>query len=221
MSTNTLKVRRIDLNTAALRPALDKTPHDHHFGENYRFRSMSRFEATSEPPGFRKLEGKPLFQSGQINPIKNYGGIYRDYVDLPDELIGAEDFQRMVRLWLEELPVPMPRFSVHHIRTLAPGAPTPEGRHRDGYEFVGIGVLQRQGIEPNSAVTRFWSRDKTEQVFEQVLHEGDFVIFDDRNHLHATSDVHLAADALTGTRDVLIFTVPDHGEISDGTEVQR
>ncbi len=220
MNRPILDIKHADINVTALRSALNQTPHDHHFGADFRFRSMSRFEITDGDPPFRRLDKYPLYQSSGINPIENYGGIYRDYGELPDALTDSPEFIKVVRLWIESLPAEQKTFSVHHIRTLAPGAPTPEGRHRDGYEYVGIGVMQRRGIDAESAVTRIWDRESKDLVLERALQEGDLVVFDDRKHLHSTSDVELARQCDDGVRDVLIFTVPDHAQINESYEVQ-
>lgn len=220
MSQSLFRLVRSGVDVSSLHVALDDTLHDHHFGKEYRHRSMSRFEVTSNEKGFRQLEAMPLYQSNAINPIENYGGKYRDYMDLPQALLESKAFEDIVRTWLATLPEQCERFSVHHIRTRAPGAPTPEGRHRDGYQYVGIGVLQRDGIASDSAVTKVWDKESDALIFKQILEEGDIVVFDDRRHLHETTDVQTANYAKAGVRDVLIFTVPDHGAIFEGTEIE-
>ncbi|HSK38619.1 MAG TPA: 2OG-Fe dioxygenase family protein [Arenibaculum sp.] len=218
MATRLLRIVDTGIDTASIRDGLDETPHDKHFGQGWRHRSMSRF-ALLPDGGFVKQEAKPLYQSNSINPIENYGGIYRDYAELPDALVSSPAFARLVQVWRETVPVPFDRFSAHHIRTRAPGAPVPEGRHRDGYEFVGMCVLQRRSIDGSSGVTQFWDRGSDEEVLRQMIEEGQFAIFDDRDYLHYTSDVR-PSDASGGVRDVLIFTIPEHGDINPQTEVQ-
>lgn len=217
MSTPFLKIEHVNIDPAALAPALNKTPHDVHFGADYRCRSMSSFRVTEDE--IELLPRKPLFQSSTINPIENYGGIERSYDDLPASLREHPDFQAMVRRWLEALPERWETFSVHHIRTRAGGDPTPEGRHRDGYRYVGIGVLQRDNIAPETGITQFWDHSGKDTVFTGVLDPGDLCIFDDRMYLHATSSTALAEGSEEGVRDVLIFTVPDHGAVLDQGEV--
>lgn len=224
MNTQLFKVVTTGIGPDAIRTALNETPHDSHFGEVYRHRSMSRFRV-SEDASVEQLPAMPLYQSNDINPLEGYGGIYRDYAELPESLVAAPAFKQLVDVWLRTLPEGCETFSVHHIRTKAPGSPVPEGRHRDGYEFVGLCILQRDGVDPKSGLTQFWNRESDELIFEGVLGEGDFAIFDDRDHLHYTSEVTAeqkngaGAGEATAVRDVLIFTVPDHGLISPEYEV--
>lgn len=224
MNTQLFEVVRTGIGPDSIRAALDDTPHDKHFGEVYRHRSMSRFQVRADGD-IEQLPAKPLWQSNEINPLEDYGGIYRDYAELPPALVASPEFRKLVDVWLRVLPFDCETFSVHHIRTRAPGAPVPEGRHRDGYEFVGLCILQRARVAPESGVTKFWNRESDELVFDGVLGEGDFAIFDDRDHLHYTSEVAPQDEGASGlngqgaVRDVLIFTVPDHGQISPEYEV--
>jgi len=212
-----LKVIETNIDLNLIKPILDETPIDNYFTGGYRHRGMSRFQLIGLGK-FEQLPPKPLYQSNKINPLENYGGIERHYAELPRKLVESKEFEIIVNIWIKNLPIPIDIFSVHHIRTFAPGSPVPEGKHRDGYEFIGMYVAQRLNIKQQSGETTFWNRYTDEVIFNGVLKESDFVIFDDRQLHHYTSEI-LPAEGEKKLRDVWIFTIPDHGEITQNYEI--
>lgn len=217
-SAQTLAVR-------VLRPAADPerihaqlgaTPRDEYFTINERRRSVSRFERAGD--GLRQLEVEQFYQSSEVNPVEKYGGIIRHYADLPAGLVAEPDFTRVVLAWLGALPVEPPQFSVHHIRTVAPGVTVPEGFHRDGYRHIGMYVAARHNVEPEAARTTVRDRLTEDVLYDGYLAPGELIVFDDRAVLHYTSSV-AAAGPGPAHRDVFILTDPDHSEINRSGEV--
>lgn len=210
-----LIVVHTDVDHDAISRHLDASPIDNHYPGINRFRSMSRFRVEDDRNVL--LERAPLFQSESVNAVKDYGGKSRDYVDLPQDLREEEAFDTVMGLWRDAVGEPVAKFSCHHIRTVAPGEPVPEGRHRDGYEWVGVYIAQRRGITPQSGVTKFWDRRTGAVLFDSPLSEGDLVVFNDRNFLHTATKIEASGVGI-GVRDVFIITLPDHGVIRSAVD---
>lgn len=171
----------------------------------YRYRAMTRYSCEHE---IERLPVVPLFQSAEYNPVPGYGGQERDYPDLTGSLPDSEEIRLVIRQWLSLIDEAVQTVSVHQIRTRAPGMPVPEGRHRDGNDWVGILVVHRVNLRADSGRTRVWS-DTDELLVDEVLPEGVLVSFDDRLTTHDTSGIVEAASG-EAYRDVFVFSTPDH-----------
>jgi hypothetical protein len=178
----------------------------------YRHRACSRFDCSrlASSGQLRPLPRVPLFQSSEFNPLPGYGGVVRDYPDLAERLVRSEALRRLALAWMSMIPARLRTLSVHQIRTTAPGEPVPEGRHRDGNDWVGLFVVARHGIAAESGRTRVWNLED-QVVFEGVVQPGELVTFDDRLTQHDTTPVIARAEADgPAYRDVFVFSSPDH-----------
>lgn len=217
MSELTLIDTKVDVSK--MWPFFDMAPVDKHFPGRNRYRLMSRF-SVEEDGSFLRIEPIPLFQSKTVNPLEGYGGYARDYGELPEGLVRSSEFRTVMDMWRGVIPEDIPRFSVHHIRTVAPGDPVPEGRHRDGYRWVGLYVARRENIDPVSGITTFWHRETEAVAFTRTIQAGELVVFNDRKFTHYTTPIKSAGDR-AATRDVFIITTPDHGEITTEADETR
>jgi hypothetical protein len=206
-----------DLGTnglSLLRAAFRQMQKDPFCSGGYRWRGMSRYDCSrlASHGELVRLPRIPLFQAAEFNPLHGYGGVVRDYPDLPDSIADCEALRRIAYAWVKAIPEALQTLSVHMIRTDAPGAPVPEGRHRDGNDWVGIYVVDRNGIDPESGITRVYDSATDEVIFEGLIEPGTLVTFDDRITLHDTTEVrrcpqHTDAESF---RSVFVFSTPDH-----------
>ena len=92
---------------------------------------------------------------------------------------------------------------------LEQGKPTPEGRHRDGVDFIIMMLVRRAGV--SGGVTRVSDReDRT--LIEVMLSQGlDIIVADDRQVFHEVTPIDCAKEGEEGYRDALIvaFTRKD------------
>ncbi len=197
---------------AAIRPTFDLLSRDPYCAGGYRYRAASRFDCTD---GLRPLPRLPLYQSAEYNPIEGYGGIARHYDDLPAPLLRSSALEVLAAEWVALIGSPVATLSVHMIRTRAPGMPVPEGKHRDGNDWVGIYVAARRNITEESGVTTVWDR-RDRVLLHDVLRPGELASFDDRLTFHDTSPVAAAEAGEPAWRDVLVFSTPDHAHYLDG-----
>ncbi len=95
---------------------------------------------------------------------------------------------------------------IHQIRITASkdfdGNPVPEGFHQDGFSFVAILVINREGVVGGK--TSITSVKKGEFIFQTTLPAGTGVGFDDVSLKHYTSDIKAIGEK--GYRDVLVLT---------------
>jgi hypothetical protein len=201
-----------ELNLSEIQHTFDNIPSDPYFAGKYRGRTQSRIHINVDG-SFELKPRKPLYQNNQINSLEKYGGITRHYEDVPKELIECDAFQVLVNHWRTLLPFSISQFSVHQIRTVGAGQSVPEGRHRDGYDWVGVFVVNRVHLEADSGCTTVWWGLTDEVLFEGVMTSGQLVTFDDSVFMHDVTAISPTTVTKLAYRDVLIFTTPEHGEM--------
>jgi len=216
--TGKLQITRPDVDLVELQRTFDGIPRDPYLKVGVRHRTQSRFRY--EPDRLVLLERVDLYQSEDINPLEQYGGIVRTYSDMPEWVQTSAAFRGFIDHWLSLVPVPVTEFSAHQIRTVGDGMPVPEGRHRDGYEFVAVYVVERKGITADCARTTVWDAATDELLVDGVvLDEGEMVSFDDRLVLHDASPLVPSGNVAHAYRDVIILTYPDHSKTLDHGKV--
>lgn len=96
---------------------------------------------------------------------------------------------------------------IHLVRIVAragaAGRPTPEGRHRDGHEFVGMHLLRRDGV--TGGLSTVYSEDGGEPVRTTLLAPLDSMFVDDSRVTHEVSPTSPVGDR--GVRDMLLVDV--------------
>ena len=193
------------LNAAIFEPFFSNLPVDPYIQGQFRRRRFSRFTGT--PENLHRLEHKYFIQSAQVNQLA--GGVKRDFLELEENLTQLPEFQVLVSAFIDfsKIDSMVTEMGVHQIRIVASkseqGEPAPEGIHQDGFDFVGIFVIQRRDI--TGAETHLYRAKDQPPVFNKVLQPGEFVMVNDRTHYHYTNAVAPAGDG-EGVRDVFVFT---------------
>ena len=193
------------LNAATFEPFFANLPVDPYIQGKFRRRRFSRFTGT--PENLHRLEHKYFIQSTQVNQLA--GGVKRDFPELDENLIQVPEFQTLVAAFIDfsKIDPMVTEMGVHQIRIVASkneqGEPAPEGIHQDGFDFVGIFVIQRRDI--TGAETHLYRTKDQPPVFNKVLQPGEFVMVNDRSHYHYTNAVAPTGDG-EGVRDVFVFT---------------
>jgi len=193
------------LASARFEPFFADLPVDPYIQGKFRRRRFSRFTGT--PENLHRLEHKYFIQSAQVNQLA--GGVKRDFPELEDSLTQLDDFQMLVAAFVDfsKIDPMVTEMGVHQIRIVAredeQGEPAPEGIHQDGFDFVGIFVIQRRDI--TGGETHLYRAKDQPPVFKKVLQAGEFVMVNDRTHFHYTNAVAPVGDG-QGVRDVFVFT---------------
>ena len=172
--------------------------------------SMDGLAATRQPH-------RPHYQSLGYNGLN--GGIDRWFAPVDSRIGGHPLLARLLErlsatfaeaaglapntaAWLVEM---------HQFRIVADprraGLPTPEGRHRDGVDWVAVVLVGRCNVAGGvTAVTDGAGRDLGTFTLETPL---DTVLLDDHRVWHGVTPVHPVDDAAPAHRDVLVLTFRD------------
>ncbi|PXA88151.1 hypothetical protein DMC47_30685 [Nostoc sp. 3335mG] len=178
-------------------------------------RYRRRRHATFDVAGGRVLRKphQPHFQSRDYNPLN--GDIQRWFEPVAKDIADGPVVQSIIRQCtqlfasISDHAVGQPwHVEVHQFRivasTGAEGRPTPEGRHRDGVDWVFVMLANR--INVTAGVTKVSAPDK--QTLGQFTLEnvGDAVVLDDRRVLHGVTPITPVDASLPSYRDALVVT---------------
>lgn len=205
---NTLYISKPDVNIKELQESFNFVPYDKYWENGSRYRTTSRVKYNEE--GLTLLPKVSLYQPNYVNKLSGYGGIDREYDDVPISLIESDSFLSLIKCWIKNIPFSVENFSVHQIRTTDNGEPTPEGRHRDGTDWTGVYVVKRYNIRPESARTQYWDT-KGGVIVDQVVQEGGLMTHFDNVYTHKATGLIKDRINEPSYRDVFVLTLPEHG----------
>jgi len=193
-------------------------PYDSYFKDGKRYRTTSRIKIHAH--GYELLERRPLYQPAYVNKLNSYGGIDRNYDDVPISLLQTRAFDEMIKCWTRSIPYLVETFSIHQIRTTDNGNPTPEGAHRDGTDWTGIYIVNRYNISDDSATTKYWGNDG-DVLVDKVYLEGSLINHCDSYFTHCATSLNRLKDREPCFRDIFVFTSPEHGVNRDEEEYRK
>lgn len=190
-------------------------PRDPYLAHAVRFRrfGMYRLDDLTVPENI-VYESNVFMQSAEYNDLVKDGrlALVRRYEPLAPGFMASDAMQRIIRTCAASM-VEMGadrgvayQFGIHAIRTVAPGTPTPEGVHRDGYAFVMSVVVSRRGIAGGHS--RLHTGKYDAELIDIPMHPGDALIINDDSVFHSVGDISLASDHEEGEaayRDVLVI----------------
>lgn len=181
-------------------------------GGRYRRRRHAAFAVSSMT--IRRKPHQPHYQSRDYNPLN--GGIQRWFDPVKDEIGGHPVMLATLRFACSLFDRLTPEGSrpdtwhveVHQFRIEAnaeiSGLPTPEGKHRDGVDWVLVLLVARVN-----------ARDAATVILDQSLREiGNFTLetpldsalVDDGRVYHAVTPLHSVNPGRSAHRDVLVIT---------------
>lgn len=176
----------------------------------YRRRRHAVFAQARGAPAVRGAH-EPHWQDRVYNPLN--GGVARWFAPMEDAIGGGASLRTILSAG-EALFAPLApavarwRVEVHQFRIEArhgePGLPTPEGRHRDGVDFVLVLMLARVNIA--SGTTTVHATDGRTLGEFTLTAPFDAALVDDRRVLHGVTPVEALDPARPAHRDVLVAT---------------
>jgi hypothetical protein len=178
-------------------------------GGRYRKRRHAAFGARTDEPVHRKPE-QPHYQSRDYNPLN--GGIARWFDPvLPAIATGASMTAILdtCRTLFERLsPIRAWHIEVHQFRIEArsgeSGQPTPEGMHRDGVDWVFVGLVARIGVA--GGVTGIADAAGRSLGSFTLVEPLDAVFLDDHRVRHGVTPIEILEPGRAAHRDVLVLT---------------
>lgn len=197
---------------STLQPFFHDLPVDTYLAQPCRLRRFTRLQMTDGR--MTVIPSAPFTQTAKFNPL--LPGVARAYAALLPELVATRDFQDLVTNFVAccDGTNRTVEVGVHQIRVIATttmdGLPVPEGKHRDGFEYVGIFCVARCHIV--GGATQLFATEEASPVIETPLEPGALLVFDDRAFMHYTTPIQPETGHTTGSRDMFVFTL--HGEES-------
>ncbi|EXH75598.1 MULTISPECIES: 2OG-Fe dioxygenase family protein [Acinetobacter calcoaceticus/baumannii complex] len=204
-----LIIEKPQLDLVEIQASFMFVPYDQYFSKGSRYRTTSRVEIGSDGK-YKLLDKIPLYQPNYVNNIESYGGIQRDYDDVPLSFINSHSFDIMIKEWIKNIPFKVKTFSIHQIRTTDEGNPTPEGAHKDGTDWTGVFIVNRHNIKDDSGSSVYWDNDKN-LLLNETLEVGSLITHNDQFFIHCASPIKKLMKNEPSYRDVIVLTVPEHG----------
>ncbi len=179
-------------------------------GGKYRKRRHATYAIRNPAEPARLMPYQPHYQTVDYNPLN--GGVARYFAPVLDDLQHSQTVAALLEFgnrvfsrisgnyqWQVEL---------HQFRIEARdgklGKPTPEGRHRDGVDFVIVVMIKRVNIE--SGATTIFDLDN-KLVGEFTLRRSfDMVLVNDRRLYHGVTPIMQIESDQEAFRDVLVIT---------------
>ncbi len=186
-------------------------------GNGTRERCICKFEYRQRDRRWKTLENCHFFQTQAHNPL--LGGIQRTYARSETSFTSSPVLQTLLAADLALLDLTVGHrdwlVTCHQFRILCDehnaGQATPEGRHRDGHDFVFQHLIQRQLVIGGESRV---FHENGETVFSATLTDYmETIVLNDRTLLHEVSPLqkpHTSSNP--GTRDMLIidFDLTEH-----------
>tara|TARA_B100000579_G_C22729548_1_gene803513 strand:+ start:421 stop:1056 length:636 start_codon:yes stop_codon:yes gene_type:complete len=157
---------------------------------------------------YELLPHKKFIQTAKINDL--LGDVEREYEEIDDELLFSDDFLKIVEGFatLSGTNPYITEIGIHQIRILSSiyidGEPAPEGRHQDGFDFIGIFCARRVNVSGGESEV-FLNKDDETPVLTKTLDENELLIVADRDVFHNATALSPNGVDL-GYRDVFVFT---------------
>jgi hypothetical protein len=175
-------------------------------GGTYRYRRYTAFRVSSAAVAVQPH--RPYFQPVEVNRVA--GGIAREFAPLDPAQQGNPFLHGLLRLNVDQLPGGAAgtwQVDVHLVRVVArpgkAGRPSPEGVHRDGFDYISIHLLGLGGPAAGGAsvVVR---PDGTPVTQTRLAHRLDSLYLDDRALRHDVTP--LVTTGGRAHRDVLLMS---------------
>jgi hypothetical protein len=176
-------------------------------GGRYRRRRHAVFAVSGE--AITRLPDQPHYQSTEYNSLN--GGIERWFEPVTDTVARGPVLDALFaacRAVFRLEPHRTYRAELHQFRieatAEAAGLPTPEGRHRDGVDWVCVLLVRRTNLAEGT--TEIFRPDGTPLGSFTLTEPFDAVFLDDHRVMHGVTAVHPIDPNQPGYRDVLVLT---------------
>lgn len=179
-------------------------------GGRYRYRRHATYAVTHDG-AIQRQPHQPHFQSRDYNPLN--GGVQRWFEPVAERIGAGQTLTTILKCCADlfgRLAPEVPRWHVelHQFRVEASGGqhgnPTPEGRHRDGVDYVLVLLIQRHNVA--RGVTTIYAPDGRSLGEFTLTNPCDASLLDDTRVFHGVTPVQPIDPAQPAYRDVLVVT---------------
>lgn len=198
-----------EIDREALVGSFELLPVDKYLRSGARRRRFSWFAGSPQNPV--RLPHKLFYQTEKYEGRPD---IHREYDEIDTSVFSHSSFRNILECFVTVTKVNMANtpIEVHQIRVSCgdhiQGNPSPEGVHRDGCHFLGIFVVNRQGVEGGENSIHLTKEG--DPIFQETLTPGQFLFCDDEMVMHHAAPVTLAKGHQLAHRDIFVFTAGEH-----------
>lgn len=179
-------------------------------GGRYRRRRYATLAAAAHSSDLRAQPHQPHYQSLDYNRLN--GGIARHFAPVEEAVVAGPAMRAALSAGLAFFQALHPgraaHIEVHQFRIEARagsvGQPTPEGKHRDGVDFVLVMMVRRSNVA--SGTTEIFDTAGRRVDSFTLTEPGDMALVDDHRALHGVTPVSPVDAAQPAWRDVLVAT---------------
>ncbi len=179
-------------------------------GGRYRFRRHASYMVTGND--LIMVPHRAHWQSLDYNAL--HGGIERWFEPITQALAHDPCWQAVLKNTAALLSTLKPAktwfIEAHQFRIDTSdgiGRPTPEGAHRDGVDFVGVFLIDRQGIKGGE--TRIFEANTSAGLRFTLTEPWSALLMNDERMIHETTPIQLTMPL--GYRDTLVLTFRSNG----------
>lgn len=186
-----------------LTPSFDHLPPSPYADGEFRLRRYSRFSL--EQGALHRLPSQAFVQDESINHFQ--GNVVRSYEEIDDNIVKNaafvelfEHFQKMASV------ADNTQIEVHQLRIFADHKSVevaPEGVHQDGFDRIGIYVMQRHNIQGGNINVHL--DKKSPALISHDFDKGEFVVLNDRRFFHSAQPIK-PVDGDKGYMDIFVLT---------------
>lgn len=179
---------------------------------------------STAPPAWRSAESGyccwnlpqyALQQSIKYNPV--HGNMRREYPRINENITDSSDFHQLLDAYASFFgwsdAIVLVQFQRVDCFAGRIGLPAVEGFHQDGNRHVGMLVVNRDNITPDSGVSQYVLDDngkKTDRlIFNEVIPAGQLIFWNDKRVWHYGTELKVAEPAVNGgrgIRDIVILS---------------
>ena len=195
------------VNIGAFENYFENMPYDPYVNGNFRKRRFSSIKKDHYGQ-YEVLPHKKFVQEAKINDL--LGDVEREYEELEDELIFSDDFQKIVEgfVGMTGANPYIDEIGIHQIRIQSSiyidGEPAPEGRHQDGFNYIGIFCARRVNVTGGESEI-FLEKEDKDAILTKMLVENEMLVVNDQEVFHNATKLNPTGVDL-GYRDVFVFT---------------
>ncbi len=192
-------------HTQILAKSFDNLPPNPYLDGEFRLRRFSHFTFSGQ--SLTHLPQKDFVQSEELNTFQ--GGVVRRYEEIEDEIINSAAFVEMFQHFKNMAHVNDDAdIEVHQLRILAKEnketAVAPEGVHQDGFDRIGIFVIQREHLKAGGNL-RIHLNKNDAPFINHTFDKGEFVVLNDKRFWHSAATI-LPEEGHEGSMDIFVLT---------------
>ncbi|WP_137170160.1 2OG-Fe dioxygenase family protein [Marinomonas sp. FW-1] len=186
-----------------LTPSFEQLPPNPYADGTFRLRRYSRF--TVEHGSLQRLPAKAFVQDESINHFQ--GNVVRQYEEIDDKTACDPAFIELFHYFQQMASVSDGTpIEVHQLRIFADhksAEVAPEGIHQDGFDRIGIYVMQRHNIEGGNINVHL--TENSPALMSHNFDHGEFVVLNDRKFFHSAQAIKPINGEL-GYMDIFVLT---------------